>query len=113
MGKQVIVVNSEVSGFNQVYPTLEKASEALGLSASTISRAIAEGGIYKDRLRMRYAERVFGIRLRADGTWRIATEKSRGNGFVLMYEPMNKVSKREVIEVRDITEGWYWRGNLS
>lgn len=106
MGKKVIIAIFEGLGYNRVFSTLEEASKGLGFHPSTISRAIADCAELNG-VRVRYGDRVYAIRKRKENEWKVATEDARGRGFVLLGGMGDRVLKRDVEEMRDITAGWH------
>lgn len=98
MGKQVIVRKSQPG----VWRTLEEAAEELQVSVSTLSRRLRD--VDPD---LRYAARVYAIRLKSDGEWRVAVMDATGRSYVLLGQSLNKVAKKDVSQVKDITVAWY------
>ena len=98
MGKKVIIVKDP----KRVFRTLEEASRELGMHPSTLSRAISDGANW-----VRYGDRVFAVLPKGGGDWMVVTENSRGSGYLCWGNPTRKVSKRDVVEVRELTLAWY------
>lgn len=86
-----------------VWDTLEECALANGLSVSSVSRKMREfTGEF------RWVDRVFAVKLKADGWWVLAVEDSRGGKWLRFGENrMEKISKGEVKEVRDVTLSFY------
>lgn len=110
MSKSVIIANFPLGGYNRVFGTLAEASEALGVHPSTISRAVVECSPICGGVRVRYGDRVFAVRKRGELDWRLVKENARGTGYVVYGNPEERVLRRDVDEVRDVTAGWYWHG---
>lgn len=98
MGKQVIVCKDRPG----VWRTLEEAAKGLGVSVSTISRAIREA-----RPDYRYVSRVFAIKLRG-GPWKIAVADSSNRRYITVEQDLLKIPKKDVEKVKDITAVWYF-----
>lgn len=105
MAKQVIVVKSSLRVFN----TLEEAARELDIAPGSISRAIMECRECKGHL-MRYAPRVYAVKLKGTLEWVVATRNARNSGYLGVDDPMRKIGLRMVDRVKDITPVWYyWR----
>ena len=98
MSKRVIV-SKKRAGIGE---TLEEAAGSFGVSMSTISRSIRGGGS-----EFRYVDRVYAIRLRS-GAWVVAVLDAGNRMYIPVDQDLRKISKREVVEVRDITPVWYF-----
>lgn len=101
MSKKVIVCEAG----KRVYETLEEASEVLGVSPSTISRAIERTGEVNG-VRARWADRVYIVKLKR-GEWHVAMLNQGGGAYILLNDG-SKIKKAAVAEVKDITVAWYF-----
>jgi len=102
MSKQVIVGKCLETGEKRVFSTLEEASAALGVSIATASRSSAVGGECVGWL-LRRSERVFLVRLKAFRSWRLAVENGRNSGYLEYGNPMSKIRKCDIDDVREVT----------
>lgn len=107
MGKMVIVSKSLKTGEKRVFETQEEASEALGVSSTSLSIACNDGRETKGYL-VRRAERIYLVRLRAHNLWMVCVRNARG-AYVEMGNPYRKIVPREYDAVRDVTAGWYFQ----
>ena len=103
MAKQVLVA----SGLPRVFKTLEEASEALGVSGSSISRSMNECRECQGHM-FRYVNRVFAVQLKAGGEWRIVTRDSRNSGYILIEDAGKRIRQSDVSRVKDVTAVWYF-----
>lgn len=103
MAKQVLIAR----GLDKVFKTLEEASEYLGVSGSSISRSMNECRECQGHL-FRYVNRVFAVRLKTNGAWRIVTRNSRNGAYILMDDPAVRIKDREVDRIKDLTVVWYF-----
>lgn len=101
MGKKVIVCD----GNFRVYRTLSELSGEVGVSPGELSRALDDGRPVFGR-RMRWAERVFAVRVLGVG-WTVCVRDSRGR-LVLLGDPDRRIRMRDVEEVKDVTAVWYY-----
>jgi len=106
MSKQVIVGKHLKTGQKCVFDTLEIASEIIGVSIATISRATMSGE-EAGGWRLRRAERVYCVRLIAFRSWRVVVENGRKTGYVEFGNPLSKIRRNEVDQVKDVTGEWY------
>lgn len=106
MGKQVILGKCLENGQKVVFGTLEEASKEIGVSVSTVSRAA--GGFEECHgWSVRWADRVFAVRLKEKYAWEVAVENGRGSGYVKLGDPFVKFRKGDVDQVKDLTVAWY------
>lgn len=89
-----------------MFLTLEEVSEALNLSTATVCRAI-QGAEQCGDWFLRRADRIYAVKLKAFNSWRVVQENGRGTGYVEYGNPMSRIGKREVSEIRDLTLSWY------
>ena len=104
MGKQVIVAKSKIGAWN----TLEEASNALGMSVSTLSRRLRD--VDPD---FRYASRVYAIRMKNTKEWTVAVLDNSGRRYVTLGQSLRKIQKKEVDQVKDITACWYFNSGTE
>ena len=106
MSKLVIVTKSLENGAKRVFETLRDASEALGVSETSLSMASVDSRDTKGYL-VRRVERVYLLHMRAHLDWMLAVRNSH-NKFVEYGNPKRRIGDGEYDEVRDITVGFYW-----
>ena len=102
MAKQVIVRMSAPG----VWDTLEEAANALQISTATLSRRLRD--VDPD---LRYASRVYAIKLKVDNEWRVAVPDTTGRKYVLIGQSLAKVGKSAILDVKDITLAWYLKAS--
>lgn len=107
MAKQVIVGKCLKNGQKCVFETLESVSELLGISVATASRATMGGEETAGGWILRRADRVYAVRLKAFRSWRVVVENGRGTGYLEYGNPLSKIRKSEVDQVKDVTGEWY------
>ena len=100
MAKRVIISKAGV------FTTLEEAAEHFGVTVATVCRAMKDGKML-DGIELKYAERVFAIRL-VSGEWTVAMRDSRNYSYVKLDQSIRKVSRKDVDMEIDITLGWYF-----
>lgn len=96
MSKKVIIVRGK-----GVYDTLQEASESVGKSVSTLSRALRD--FSPD---IRQVDRVYLIKVRDIG-WRVGVLSSTNSAYLPVDQDGEKVSAKKVEERKDITLAWY------
>lgn len=106
MAKQVIVGKHLGTEQRCVFETLEEASDFLGVSIATVSRATVSGEEVAGWV-LRRVDRVFAVRLVAFRSWRVVVSNGRESGYVEYGNPLSKIRKSDVDQVKDITGGWY------
>lgn len=106
MAKQVIVGKCLKNGQKCVFDTLEGVSELLGISVATACRATM-GGEEVAGWMLRRADKVFCVRLKAFASWRVVVENGRGTGYMEYGNPLSKIRKSEVDQIKDVTAEWY------
>lgn len=102
MSKQVIV---RLDG-GGVYENLEEAARDLGGTASNVSRAISESGKYHG-VPLRWASRVYAVKEKASGRWRVCVMNGRNTGYVPVSQVEPSVRRENVDQVKDLTAVWY------
>ena len=106
MSKQVILGKCLETGRKRVFLTLEEASDELGTSIASASRACM-GGEPCRGWSLRRVDRVYAVRLKAFNSWRVVVQNGKNSGYLEYGNPLSKVRKCDVADVRDITESWY------
>ena len=101
MAKKVLV---RLDGLG-VYDSLEKASEALGMSVANISRAVSDQRKVNG-VALKWAERVYAVREK-EGDWKIGVLNSRNSAYLPVSQIGAKVDVKRVIAKKDITASWY------
>lgn len=103
MAKQVIVSDGE----RKIFATLAEAAAWFGVTPSGLSRAIYEKGMVKG-VRVRYAQRVFAVKVRSDGRWVIAQMNIRNTHYVPLNPGEPQVKLRDAEDVKELTASWYF-----
>ena len=106
MAKLAIVTKCLETGRKQVFSTLEEASEALGVSSTSLSLACIDSRPTKGYL-VRRADRVYVLHLRVYNSWIVCVQNARG-AYIEVGNPYRKVSPREYDDVREVTASWYF-----
>lgn len=107
MSKLVIVGKMAETGEKRVFSDLDEACSVCGLSRTSISLACRDG-VESGGWRFRRVERVYAVRLKVGGEWRLVVENGRGTGYLEVENPLRRVGAREVDKIKDITIGWYY-----
>ena len=100
------MAKSVETGQRRVFLTLEEASEAVGTSIATASRACMSGGECCGWV-FRRVDRVYAVRLKAFNSWRVVVGNGRNSGYLEYANPFSKIRKCDVSDVRELTEVWY------
>ena len=101
MSKQVLVCREDF----RVFGGLQEASESLGVTPVTVSRAVKDCRECKGVV-MRWAERIYAAKLKS-GEWRVVAELGSGRGYKTLDDRMERIAKADVVSRRELTESWY------
>ena len=101
MAKQVIVAPGHV------FENLEEAAGFFECNIGTVSRAIRDVRPLKGLL-VRYANRVYVIKMKGAEEWIAAVLDSSGRRYITIGQSLRKVQKKDVAGVKDITACWYF-----
>lgn len=106
MAKQVIVAPGHV------FENLEEAAAFLGVTVGTVSRAIRDVRPVNN-IPLRYAQRVYVIKIKRQEEWVAAVMDSSNRRFVTVGQSIRKIPRKDVDQVKDITVAWYFNSGTE